>query len=133
MSILSSPFTYYAAQAPNNPITTADFPGQALGLTLALGNLHVLLALLAVICSWTKHPEITKRYLLAVAVADIGHIYATYRAVGSEFFLNFREWNDMVWANVGVVLFLLVNRMATLSGAFGKIARAAHHQEKGKK
>lgn len=122
---ITSPFEYYASQAPNSPITPADFPGQALGLSLAMGNIFVLLALLAVICSWTKHPDIIKRYLLAVALADFGHCYATYRAVGSEYFFNFGGWNDMTWGNVGVSVFLHINRLATVMGVFGNLSETS--------
>lgn len=127
---ISSPFDYYASQAPNNPITLADFPAQALGLSLALGNIWLLLALLAVICSWTNHPEIIKRYLLAVALADLGHCWATYRAVGSDYFFNVSGWNDMIWGNVGVSLFLHVNRLATVLGVFGSISTPAQEKSK---
>lgn len=90
----------------------------------------MLLALLAVICCWTKHAEIIKKYLLAVAVGDLGHIYATYRAVGSDFFFNVSEWNDMIWANVVVVLFLFVNRLATVAGVFGSISVSTQEKKK---
>lgn len=86
-----------------------------------MGNIFILLALLAIICCWTKHPEIITRYLLAVAIADLGHCYATYRAVGSEDFLDIRGWNDVIWGNVGVSLFLHINRLATVGGVFGRI------------
>lgn len=124
-----SPFHFYASQAPNNSIEPTDFPAQALGLSLAMGNIFILLAFLAIICSWTNHPEIIKRYLLVVAVADLGHCYATYRAVGSEYFFNIGGWNDMIWGNVGVSLFLHVNRLATVSGVFGRISHVVHQKE----
>lgn len=65
--------------------------------------------------------EIVKWYLAVVVVADYGHVYGTYVAVGAEYFWDVREWNDMVWGNVGVSLFLNVVRLATLAGGFGKL------------
>lgn len=117
---MSDPFRIFHSQAPNFPITEEAFIPQALGLTLQLNNVLLLLAPMALICCWTKHPEIAKWYLISVAVADLGHIYAVYKAVGPQYFWNFGEWNDMTWGNVGVSGFLHVNRLATVAGLFGR-------------
>lgn len=118
---MKEPFNYFAGQAPNFPISVHEFNPQALSTTLQLGNVLLLLAPMAVICCWTKHPEITFWYLIAVGIADFGHIYAVYAAVGPNLFWNPSEWNDMVAGNVGASAFLNINRWLTVLGIFGKL------------
>ena len=96
------------------------FSPQAEVLTLQAGNVLLLLGAIAVICSFTNHPEIAKWYLIAVAFADYGHIYASYRGMGQDFW-DVSTWNDMAWGNVGVSAFLNVNRILTVMGVFGRI------------
>lgn len=55
-----------------------------------------------------------------MGLADLWHLYATYRGVGSEYFWNVSGWNDMVWGNVGSSAFLNVNRWLTVLAVFGK-------------
>jgi hypothetical protein len=118
---MRDPFAYYADQAPNFVVTAAEFPPQALGLTLQMANVLLLLAPLAVVCSWARDPTTARGYLLAVALADYGHIYGTYRAVGPAYFRDVAGWNDMVWGSVGVSAVLNILRWLTLLGAFGRL------------
>jgi len=90
-------------------------------MTLQMGNVLLLIAVMAVICCWTTHASVARYYLLAVAFADLGHIYSTYRGVGQEYFWNVGQWNDMVAGNVGASVFLNINRWLTLLGLFGKL------------
>ena len=130
MVALQDPFKFYADQAPNYPITLTQFPPQARALTLLFANVLLLLAPVAIICCWTKHRDITFWYLIVVAFADVGHIYAVYRAVGHEYFFNIAEWNDMIAGNVGASAFLNVNRWLTVLGVFGNLKVGA---EQGKR
>ena len=115
------PGTYYIRQHPTASSLTTVVTSQAISLSLQLGNVLLLLALMAFICCWTHHPDIPKKYLIAVAIADIGHIYAAYVALGEETFWDVSKWNDMVWGNVGVSVFLNVHRWATVLGVFGTV------------
>ncbi len=124
---LGSPQAYFAMQAPNHalPADGDGFGPQALSLTLQMGNVLLLLALLAGVCCWTPHgATVSRRYLAAVAIADYGHIYAAYRGVGPDHFWHVAGWNDMLWGNVGVSAALNVARLATLLGAFGPLVEA---------
>lgn len=116
---MRDPFTYFADQAPNHALTTSEFSPQALGLTLQMANVLLLLAPVAALCCFTSDPTTTRGYLLAVAFADYGHIYGTYRAVGPVYFANPAEWNGMVWGSVGVSAVLNVLRWLTVLGIFG--------------
>ncbi|KAK3322665.1 hypothetical protein B0H66DRAFT_554912 [Apodospora peruviana] len=118
----ADPFAYFADQAPNHAITASNsFPPQALGLTLQMLNVLLLLAPIAVLCSFSRDATTARAYLLAVALADYGHIYGTYRAVGADYFWNPAGWNGMVAGSVGVSAALNVLRLLTLAGGFGPI------------
>ncbi|KAI0844169.1 hypothetical protein F5Y00DRAFT_210319 [Daldinia vernicosa] len=130
---LRDPTAFFAAQAPNFPLplpvvsvsepepVEPVIPPQALVLLLQLVNVYLLLAGLAVVCSWTPHASVARGYLVVVALADYGHIWACYRGVGAELFWNTAEWNDMLWGGVGVSLALNVVRWFTVLGAFGAL------------
>jgi hypothetical protein len=118
---LTNPQQYYLDQAPTTLLTTTSFPAQALSTTLQLGNVLLLLAAIALICCFTPHTEISRRYLIAVALADLGHIYATYASVGEKVFWDLNQWNQMMMANVGVSIFLHVQRWMTVMGMFGRL------------
>lgn len=95
-----------------------------------MGNVLLLLAAVAVICCFTTYPDIPKKYLVAVALADFGHVYAAYAALGDEYFWDVSKWNDMTWGNVGVSVFLNVNRWLTVLGIFGSIKESRVALEK---
>jgi hypothetical protein len=120
---LQDPKQFYLDQVPASIIAqtaqSATFSPQSELLVLLLGNVYLLLALLAVVCIWTSHRSVSNYYLLAVALADLGHIYAVYRVWGTAFW-DLNQWNDMMWGNVGVSAFLHVNRLATVLGVFGR-------------
>lgn len=73
------------------------------------------------VCCWTTSRSVVRGYLAAVALADLGHIYAVYRVLEPEVFWDLGQWNDMMWGNAGVSGFLHANRVATLLGLYGKI------------
>ena len=87
-----------------------------------LGNVYLLLALLAVICCYTTtDPKVARNYLVAVAIADLGHVYSTYVGLGWDRLIDIGAWNDMMWGSIGFSIFLCMNRVATLLGVFGSI------------
>jgi len=119
---MQDPKQYYVGQHPDpSLVSKASFPPQALSVSLQLVNVLLLLAAIAVICCFTKDSSVPKWYLIAVAFADYGHIYATYAALGDDYFWDVSKWNDMIWGNVGVSLFLNVARWLTVLGVFGRI------------
>ncbi|KAI1369060.1 hypothetical protein F5Y08DRAFT_293422 [Xylaria arbuscula] len=124
ISTLQDPATFYIKQAQNYELAIDDpssFPPQAQILTLQLVNVYLLLAAMAVICSWTTHASVARLYLAAVALADYGHIWACYVGVGHELFMKPGEWNEMLWGSVGASVFLNVFRLGTLVGIFGPV------------
>lgn len=101
-------------------------PDAAVILSYTLGNIFLILAAVAVLCTAiTRNARVAKYYLFIIALGDLGHIYASYRVMGKETFLNFNEYNDMMWGNIGFSAFLHVNRGATLVGLFGRVGAKA--------
>lgn len=119
---LQQPHEFYVSQVPNaRSLASTPFPQQAQIFVYQLGNVYLLLALLALVCCWTTSRSVARGYLAAVALADLGHIYAVYRVLGSETFWDVGQWNDMIWGGVGVSAFLHLNRLGTLLGVFGEV------------
>ncbi|RMD42257.1 hypothetical protein DV735_g2899, partial [Chaetothyriales sp. CBS 134920] len=131
---LRDPAKYLHDQAPHLSSTpVSHLTQQALSVTLQLGNVLLLLALLAFVCTWTHHPDTVKRYLLVLALADIGHVYASYFALGDDYFWNPPTWNATAWGNIGASVFLNLNRWLTLAGLFGVVGgRKASHAKRAK-
>jgi len=84
-------------------------------------NIILLLAALEFACSFTRDAFTAKVFLFSVALADVGHIYATYRAVGETFFWDYTGWNDVVAGNIVTRVVLNILRWLTLAGSFGQI------------
>ncbi|KAL1837581.1 hypothetical protein VTK73DRAFT_4646 [Phialemonium thermophilum] len=116
---VTDPFRYYAGGVPTVPLRESDFQPQARAMTFQTGNILLLLAALAVVCCWTPRAATKRWYLVAVALADYGHIYGTYLGLGPEAFWDVSQWNDAVWGAVGVSGFLNVFRWLTVLGVFG--------------
>jgi hypothetical protein len=77
------------------PVTVHD---GALILAYTTGNIYILLALLAVVCTAvTREGRVAKAYLLAVAIGDLGHIYASWRVLGKDTMLNFGGVSGSRW------------------------------------
>ena len=97
-------------------------PDAALLLSYSLGSIFLLLGGFAVLCTVvTREKRITKGYLLVAAAGDLGHLYANWKAMGPAVFWNFGAYNEIMWGNVAVTVFLHVNRLATVSGVFGRL------------
>lgn len=127
---VNDPTDYYVRQHYDVSLQRIPLTPQALLLVLQTGNIFLLLAGLAIVCCWTAHADIAKKYLFVVAVADLGHIWSTHRSLGDGYFWDFAQWNDLVWGSVGVSAFLNINRWATLLGIFGRVGASASSSNK---
>lgn len=123
---LTDPERYYLDQIPGSStagLTKIVLDANGLALTLQMGNIFILLISIAVICTHTTHVDVAKKYLLVIALGDLGHIWASAYALGDVFW-DVGRWNDMAWGNIGSSAFLHVNRLATVAGLFGTIGVA---------
>ena len=68
----------------------------------------------------TSEPKVVRNYVIALAIADIGHLVATASVVGYRHLFDVGSWNSMAWGNVGATTFLFVTRVAYLLGLLGK-------------
>ena len=79
----------------------------------------MLLALLGFfILNTTTDVRVVKAYIVALAIADIGHLAPTMWMLGWERSVAVHNWNKMAWGNIGATLFLFVTRVAFLAGFF---------------
>ncbi|KAI9368807.1 hypothetical protein BJX61DRAFT_522247 [Aspergillus egyptiacus] len=102
------------------PKHEVEIPATSFALAYQLANLYGLLAILgAGVVHATSEPKVLRNYLVALAIADVGHVYVTYLAMGRSLFLDVTGWNVLTWGNVGVTGFLFLNRMLYFLGVFG--------------
>ncbi|KAK3336215.1 hypothetical protein B0T19DRAFT_32766 [Cercophora scortea] len=85
-----------------------------------LGNCYGLAFLVAVAVLYsTTEIKVVRNYLIALWIADIGHVAITYLALGHDRAVDVGAWNPMTWGNIGATLFLFLTRTAYLPGLFG--------------
>ena len=78
----------------------------------------------------TSEPKVVRNFLVACAIADVGHLWATYTVIGRANFVDVKAWNALAWGNIGITAFLLLTRLLYLSGAFGKDSVVASTRKK---
>ncbi|KAJ5668271.1 uncharacterized protein N7477_006841 [Penicillium maclennaniae] len=109
---------FVAGQTPHveAPITHPS----TIALAYQLGNVYFLLSLVGIGVLYTStEPKVLRNYLIGLAIADVGHVYATYLAMGWPAFVDVGAWNALTWGNIGATGFLFINRLLYLCGAFG--------------
>ncbi|APA07279.1 hypothetical protein SS1G_13175 [Sclerotinia sclerotiorum 1980 UF-70] len=89
-------------------------------VALQLGNIYLLLAMIGVAVLYsTQEAKVIRNYLIALWLADIGHLAVTYHVLGWDSVVDIAEWNSMTFGNIGATLFLFLTRSAYLLGMFG--------------
>lgn len=127
---VTTPSTFITSQLPTHDSAESLSPAVVI-LAYTLGSLFFLLAGYALTCTvLTKDPDVTKYYLILAACGDVGHLAANYAGMGSAVFWAYREWNEVMWGNIAVTIFLFLNRIATVSGLFGTLARTTRGKER---
>jgi len=105
------------SQLPATSTTTISPTATNRILALQLGNLYGLLAMVGVgVLYTTTEAEVVRNFLLACAIADMGHLYVTYAVMGYTGFMNVHEWNAMGWGNIGITLGLFFGQGTVPSG-----------------
>ena len=114
---------FVADQLPaSSPLDLVPATANAKVVAMQLGNTYLLLALLGLfILNTTIDSRVVKAYILALAIADIGHVVPTLWMMGWENAISVGNWNSMAWGNIGATVFLFVTRIAYLLGIFGKV------------
>jgi hypothetical protein len=52
----------------------------------------------------TTEPKVVRNYVIALWLADIGHIATTGYVMGIDRFVDFANYNPTTWGNVGVTV-----------------------------
>ncbi|QSZ30818.1 hypothetical protein DSL72_000376 [Monilinia vaccinii-corymbosi] len=103
------------AFSPHEPVSD-----NARLVALQLGNIYLLLAMVGVAVLYsTRQAKVVRNYVMALWVADIGHLAVTYHVLGWERVVNILQWNSMTIGNIGATLFLFLTRSAYLLALFG--------------
>ena len=69
---------------------------------------------------FTSEVRVVRNYILACAIADVGHLWATYAVMGQKDFLDVMNWNAVAWGNIGITVALLITRVLYLAGMLGE-------------
>ncbi|KAK1783830.1 hypothetical protein QBC45DRAFT_474398 [Copromyces sp. CBS 386.78] len=106
--------------SPSSPSPLIAYPTTARTVTRQLGNMYFLAFLVGVgVLYSSSEIRVVKNYLIALWVADLGHMMITAEGLGWAGTLDVRGWNAMTWGNLGVTMFLFLTRTAYLMGLFG--------------
>ncbi|KAI1635508.1 hypothetical protein F4809DRAFT_613458 [Biscogniauxia mediterranea] len=128
---------FIANQIPLPPAPADDAAGAAAAavagptdnarlVALQLGNAYGLLFMVGVAVLYTTNElRVVRNYLVALWIADIGHVGLTCWLLGYERTLDVGSWNAMTWGNIGATTFLCLTRTAYLLGLFGPDRPAA--------
>ncbi|KAF5636340.1 uncharacterized protein FTJAE_6107 [Fusarium tjaetaba] len=112
------PVWFIGEQSPQK--NDGDASPNSIVIAWQLGNLYLLLALIGVaILSTTTETRVVRSYLVALWLADIGHVGFSSYGIGRDRLLSPLQWNAMTWGNVGMTLFLFFTRTVYLTGFFG--------------
>ncbi len=97
---IAEQFSDPAAAAAAVPAANAN--ANARLVAQQLGNAYGLLFMVGVaILYTTTELRVVRNYLVALLLADVGHVGLTMAAIGPEQFAAVRAWNAMTWGNVG--------------------------------
>lgn len=115
--------SWFVKEQTSTPSLTVDDNSRL--VALQLGNCYGLLFLAAVAVLYTTTElKVVRNYLIALWIADIGHIAVCYLGLGFERFVDVASWNSMTWGNVGATVSeiilkepedLLANKLAGFS------------------
>jgi hypothetical protein len=52
----------------------------------------------------TTEPKVVRNYVIALWLADIGHVAITCYGMEYETLVDFANWNPMTWGNIGATV-----------------------------
>ncbi|KAF3397164.1 hypothetical protein DPV78_008037 [Talaromyces pinophilus] len=112
-----------------HPPTLPHHPS-VLALNYQLANIYGLVGMLAFgVIYGTSEIHVLRNAVVALAIADLGHLYATYVAMGPDLYFDVASWSPVSWGNIGFTAFLFVNRVAYLLGLFGSKTSKSKKQD----
>ncbi|KIN07677.1 hypothetical protein OIDMADRAFT_140216 [Oidiodendron maius Zn] len=113
-----SPEWFLAEQIAGSP--QQEITQNAKMIAYQLGNIYLLMALVGVAVLYTTtEAKVVRSYLIALAIADVGHVGITCYVMEYERAVDIAHWNSMAWGNLGATGFLFFFRLAYLFRLFG--------------
>lgn len=107
MAPFISPEWFVAEQIASSPLDK-QLTANVTMLAYQLGNIYLLLAMAGVAVLYsTTEAKVVRNYLVALWIADIGHVAATCYVLEYERVVDIAKWNSMTWGNVGVTVGLI--------------------------
>ncbi|KAK3394092.1 hypothetical protein B0H63DRAFT_444279 [Podospora didyma] len=98
---IASPDWFFAEQIAS-PVIPSDHTRV---VTRQLGNCYGLAFLVAIAVLYsTTETKVVRNYLIALWVADIGHVAITCLAMGGKRSFAFGDWNPVTWGNIGITV-----------------------------
>jgi hypothetical protein len=74
-------------------------------VALQLGNVYLLLAMVGIAVLYsTTEPKVVHNYVIALWLADIGHVAVTCYVLEHERVIDVANWNAMAWGNIGATV-----------------------------
>lgn len=74
-------------------------------VTLQLGNMYLLAGLVGIgVLYGTTESRVVRNYLIALWLADIGHVVITYSVIEYDRFVAVSNWNAMAWGNIAATV-----------------------------
>lgn len=76
----------------------SDFPRR-------LGNIYLLMAMVGVVILYTTtEAKVVRNYIIALWLADMGHVAITCYIMEYKRVINVTAWNAMAWGNIGATV-----------------------------
>ncbi|TVY92159.1 hypothetical protein LAWI1_G000508 [Lachnellula willkommii] len=114
-----SPEWFVAEQTPMSPLEPISANTRV--VAYQLGNIYLLLAMVGVAVLYsTTEPKVVRNYVIALWIADIGHVGITCFGMDYNRLIDLPNWNPMTWGNIGATVLLFLTRTAYLLGLFGQ-------------
>lgn len=103
-----SPEWFVAEQITGSPLQ--DITSNAKVVAYQLGNIYLLLAMVGIaVLSSTTEPKVVRNYLIALAIADVGHVGITCYMLEYERAIDIANWNPITWGNIGATVYILTS------------------------
>lgn len=70
-----------------------------------LGNIYLLLAMVGIAVLYsTTEARVVHNYVIALWIADIGHVFITCYVMEYDRAVDIANWNAMTWGNIGATV-----------------------------
>ena len=100
-----APEWFIAEQVPLSAAGPSATTANNLVVAQQLGNCYFLAFLVAIAVLYsTTELKVVRNYLVALGIADVGHVFLTYRALGHEQAMAVGAWNALTWGNIGATV-----------------------------